>query len=157
MTVTDSDIDPSVVIFKKELVNIYGAKIKANTSIGPFVEIQNNSLIGKNCKISSHSFICNGVIIEDEVFIGHGVIFTNDLYPRSTDNNGNKLNFGDWKLLKTIVKKRVSIGSNSTILCGIEIGENSIIGAGSTVTKNINPNSIYAGNPAAFIRKIKVD
>ena len=79
MTVTDSDIDPSVVIFKKELVNIYGAKIKANTSIGPFVEIQNNSLIGKNCKISSHSFICNGVIIEDEVFIGHGVIFTNDL------------------------------------------------------------------------------
>lgn len=157
MTVTDSNIDPSVIIYKRELVNIYGAKIDANTTIGPFVEIQNDSVIGKNCKISSHSFICNGVTIEDDVFIGHGVMFTNDLYPRSTDNNGKKLKFGDWDLLKTLVKKRVSIGSNATILCGIEIGENSIIGAGSTVTKSIDKNTIYAGNPAKFVRKIKVD
>jgi len=135
------------------LTNIYGCSIDENTKIGPFVEIQSGVNIGKNCKIQSHSFICDGVNIEDGVFIGHGVMFCNDRLPKATNISGHLKSNEDWKLEKTHIKKLASIGTNATIMCGVTIGENSLIGAGSVVTKNIPDNEIWVGNPAKFLRK----
>ncbi len=138
-----------------DFVNLYGCSIDDNTKIGTFVEIQKNAFIGKNCKISSHTFICEGVHIEDNVFVGHNVTFINDKYPRSTNEDGSMQGESDWSVEQTFVKKGASIGSSSTILCGVTIGENSIIGAGSVVTKNVPDNVIAAGVPARVLRKIK--
>jgi UDP-2-acetamido-3-amino-2,3-dideoxy-glucuronate N-acetyltransferase len=140
-----------VRVFKPDLVNIYGCTIGDETTIGPFVEIQSGTTIGKRCKIQSHSFICEGVTLEDEVFVGHGVMFTNDLYPRSTNEDGSSKGKDDWTLATTLIKKRVGIGSNATILAGITIGENAIIGAGAVVTKDVPPYAIVAGVPAKII------
>ena len=133
-------------------VNAYDCSIGDNSKIGAFVEIQKGAFIGNNCKISSHSFICEGVHIEDNVFVGHGVMFTNDLFPRATNADGSPQTEADWKLMETFVKKGASIGSNATILCGITIGENALVGAGSVVTKSVPPNTVVAGVPAS-IRK----
>jgi len=135
-------------------VNAYGCQIDDNSKIGAFVEIQKGAFIGKNCKISSHSFICEGVHIEDNVFIGHGVMFTNDLFPRATNTDGTQQTEADWKVIETRVKKGASIGSNATILCGITIGENALVGAGSVVTKDVEPNTVVAGVPAKILKKI---
>ncbi|HZZ74956.1 MAG TPA: acyltransferase [Puia sp.] len=135
-------------------VNAYGCTIDDNSKIGAFVEIQKGAFIGKNCKISSHTFICEGVYIEDNVFIGHGVMFTNDLFPKATNADGSQQTESDWKVIKTIVKKGASIGSNATILCGITIGENALIGAGSVVTKDVLPNSVVAGVPAKILKTL---
>jgi len=135
-------------------VNAYGCSIDDNSKIGAFVEIQKGAFIGKNCKISSHTFICEGVHIEDNVFVGHGVMFTNDLFPKATNADGSPQTEADWKLIKTIVKKGASIGSNATILCGITIGENALIGAGSVVTKDVLPNTVVAGVPAKIIKTL---
>jgi len=152
------NISPDVIVGENvkiyDFVNLYGCKIDDNSKIGTFVEIQKGSKIGKNCKISSHTFICEGVTIEDNVFVGHNVTFINDLFPRATTADGNLQNENDWKCIPTIVKKGASIGSSVTILCGITIGENAIIGAGSVVTKNVSPNTIVAGNPAKLLRNI---
>lgn len=137
-----------------DFVNLYGCSIDDNSKVGTFVEIQKNAFIGKNCKISSHSFICEGVHIEDNVFIGHNVTFINDKYPHSTNADGSLQSEIDWKVEETFVKQGASIGSSSTILCGITIGENSIVGAGSVVTKNVPPNTIVAGNPAKILKHI---
>ncbi len=134
-------------------VNAYKCEIGDGSKVGAFVEIQGGSTIGRNCKISSHTFICEGVHIEDNVFIGHGVMFTNDLFPRATNPDGSPQSAADWKLIETFVKKGASIGSNATILCGITIGENALVGAGSVVTKDVPPNSIVVGNPARKIQK----
>jgi acetyltransferase-like isoleucine patch superfamily enzyme len=136
-------------------VNAYGCSIDDNSKVGAFVEIQKGSTIGKNCKISSHTFICEGVHIEDNCFVGHGVMFTNDLFPRATNPDGSPQSETDWKLVETFIKKGASIGSNATILCGITIGENAMVGAGATVTKDVAPNTIVAGNPAKIIKQIK--
>lgn len=135
-------------------VNAYGCSIDDNSKIGAFVEIQKGVTIGKNCKISSHTFICEGVHIEDNVFVGHGVMFTNDLFPRATNADGSMQTEADWKCIETFVKKGASIGSNATILCGITIGENSMVGAGAVVTRDVPPNTIVAGNPAKPIKTI---
>jgi len=135
-------------------VNAYGCSIDDNSKIGAFVEIQKGAFIGKNCKISSHSFICEGVQIEDNVFIGHGVMFTNDLFPKATNPDGSPQTDADWKVIETKVKKGASIGSNATILCGITIGENSLIGAGSVVTRDVPPNTVVAGVPAKIIKTL---
>ena len=135
-------------------VNAYECSIDDGSKIGAFVEIQRGVVIGKNCKISSHSFLCEGVHIEDNVFIGHGVMFTNDLFPRATNSDGSQQTETDWKVTETHVKKGASIGSNATILCGITIGENALIGAGSVVTKDVSANTIVAGNPARVIKTI---
>lgn len=140
-----------VKIFK--FVNAYGCTIDDNTKIGAFVEIQKGASIGKNCKISSHTFICEGVHIEDNCFVGHGVMFTNDLFPKATNPDGSQQTDDDWSLVETFVKKGASIGSNATILCGVTIGENALIGAGSVVVKNVPANSIVVGNPAREIEK----
>ncbi len=136
-------------------VNAYGCSIDDNSKVGAFVEIQKGATIGKNCKISSHSFVCEGVHIEDNCFIGHGVMFTNDLFPRATNSDGSQQTDADWKLVETYVKKGASIGSNATILCGVIIGENAMIGAGSMVTKDVPANAVVAGNPAKVIKYLK--
>jgi len=138
-----------------KFINLYGCCIGDNTKIGAFVEIQKNSLIGKNCKISSHTFICEGVTIEDNVFIGHNVAFINDSFPRATAKDGNLQTQADWKVEPILVKKGASIGSGSTILSNVVIGENALVGAGSVVTKNVPPDTIAAGNPAKILRKVE--
>ncbi len=135
-------------------VNLYGCEIGDGTKIGTFVEIQKNAKIGKNCKISTHTFICEGVTIEDNVFIGHNVTFINDKYPRATNPDGTMQTEADWKVVPTLVKKGASIGSSATILCGVTIGENAIVGAGSVVTRDVPDNTVVAGVPAKIIRKI---
>ena len=145
-------VGKNVSIFS--FVNAYECSIGDDSKIGAFVEIQRGVVIGKNCKISSHSFLCEGVHIEDNVFIGHGVMFTNDLFPRATNSDGSQQPETDWKVIETHVKKGASIGSNATILCGITIGENALIGAGSVVTKDVSANTIVAGNPARVIKTI---
>ena len=135
-------------IFHPDLVNIYGCTIGDESTIGPFVEIQKGVTIGAKCKISSHTFICDGVTIEDEAFIGHGVMFINDIYPRSTTEEGELQGSDDWTLVETRIKKRASIGSNATIMGGVTIGENAIVGAGAVVTKDVSPGSVVAGVPA---------
>jgi len=137
-----------------KFINAYGCTIGDNTKIGAFVEIQKNATIGRNCKISSHTFICEGVTIEDEVFVGHNVAFINDTYPRATTADGGLQTEADWQVEPTRVKKGASIGSGSTILSRVTIGENALIGAGSVVTRDVPDNAIVAGNPAVYIRDI---
>jgi acetyltransferase-like isoleucine patch superfamily enzyme len=136
-------------------INLYGCSIGDGTKIGTFVEVQKNAVIGKNCKIQSHTFICEGVTIEDNVFIGHSVTFINDKYPRATNTEGDLQSEVDWKVDPTLVKKGATIGSGATILGNVTIGENSIVGAASAVTKDVPDNTIVAGNPARVIRHIK--
>lgn len=140
-----------------DFVNLYGCKIGNDCIIGAFVEIQNGVEVGNKVKIESYSFVCEGVKLEDQVFIGHHVVFTNDRYPRSTNKDGRLRERGEWRILKTVIKKGASIGSNSTILGGLTIGENSIIGAGSVVTKDVSPNVVVVGNPARVISRVKLD
>ena len=127
-------------------VNLYGCEIGNESKVGTFVEIQKGAKIGKNCKISSHTFICEGVTIEDDVFVGHNVTFINDVYPRATIGDGKMQTEEDWTCVPTLIKKGASIGSSATLLCGITVGENAIIGAGSVVTKDVPSNTIVAGN-----------
>jgi acetyltransferase-like isoleucine patch superfamily enzyme len=134
-------------------VNLYGCSIGDNSKIGTFVEIQKNATVGVNVKVSSHSFICEGVTIEDDVFIGHNVSFINDKYPRSTTGNGQLQTESDWQVVKTVVRRGASIGTSATILCGVTIGEEAIVGAGSVVTRDVAPRTVVAGNPAKVIRK----
>jgi len=151
-------IAPSVKLGKDvkifDFVNLYGCEIGDRTKVGTFVEIQKGAKIGKDVKISTHTFICEGVTIEDEVFIGHNVSFINDKYPRSTTTDGSMQTEQDWKVVPTLVKRRASIGTSSTILCGVTIGENAIVGAGSVVTKDVPANTVVAGVPARVIRKL---
>ena len=148
----DVKLGKNVKIFS--FVNLYGCEIGDNTKIGTFVEIQKNAVIGRNCKISSHTFICEGVHIEDDVFIGHNVTFINDLYPRATAVSGKLQTEEDWKVVETFIKRGASIGSSTTILAGVTIGENALVGAGSVVTKDVPPNMIVAGNPAKILREV---
>lgn len=150
--IVNVNLGKDVKIF--DFVNLYGCSIGDNSKVGTFVEIQKNSSVGSNCKISSHTFICEGVHIEDNVFIGHNVTFINDKYPRATSDSGELQTESDWKVVETIVKKGASVGSSATILCGITIGENAIVGAGSVVTRDVPANTVVAGNPARIIKKI---
>jgi len=138
-----------------KFINMYGCEVGDDTKIGAFVEVQKNATIGNRCKISSHTFICEGVTIEDEVFIGHSVTFINDMYPRATTETGGLQTEADWKVDKTVIKRRASIGSGSTILANVTVGENAIVGAGSVVTKDVPANTIVAGNPARVLRRVQ--
>ena len=151
-------IAPSVKLGKNVRIiafaNLYGCEIGDESFIGPFVEIQSDVKIGKRVKIQSHTFICSGVTIGDEAFIGHGVMFTNDRFPRATNPDGSLQGAKDWKCEPTVIGRRASIGSNVTLLCGITIGEEAVVGAGSVVTKDVPARTIVVGNPARILRKI---
>ncbi len=155
---TTQIIAPDVKLGKNvkiyDFVNLYGCQIDDNSKIGTFVEIQKGSKVGKNCKISSHSFICEGVVIEDNVFVGHNVTFINDPYPRAATDDGNLQTEDDWVCIPTQVKKGASIGSSATIMCGVTIGKNAIVGAGCVVTKDVPDNTIVVGNPARILKKV---
>jgi acetyltransferase-like isoleucine patch superfamily enzyme len=135
-------------------VNLYGCEIGDDVKIGTFVEIQKGVKIGSRCKISSHTFICEGVHIEDEVFVGHGVTFINDRHPRATAKSGALQTEADWQCVPTVVKRGASIGSGATILCGLTIGEDALIGAGSVVTRDVPPHTVVAGNPARALKSL---
>jgi len=136
-------------------VNLYGCEIGNETKIGTFVEIQKSAKIGDRCKIGSHTFICEGVTIESEVFVGHGVTFINDRYPQATNSAGELQTEADWPCQSTVVKRGASIGSGATLLGGITVGENAMIGAGSVVTKDVPPNTTVAGNPARILKSVR--
>ena len=140
-----------------DFVNLYGCEIGDEVKIGPFVEIQKGVKIGNRCKISSHTFICEGVTLEEGVFVGHGVTFTNDRYPRATNDKGRLQTEADWECIRTLVKRGASIGSGTTLLCGITIGEDAMIGAGSVVTKDVPAGATVAGNPARIMRSISLE
>jgi len=140
-----------------KFINLYGCEIGDNTKIGAFVEIQKNATVGKNCKISSHTFICEGVNIEDGVFVGHGVTFVNDSYPRATNAEGQLQSEQDWAVERTLVKRGASIGSGSTVLSRVTIGECALVGAGSVVTKDVPAYAIVAGNPAKVLRYQEIE
>jgi acetyltransferase-like isoleucine patch superfamily enzyme len=144
LPINDCKIGENVKII--EPVNLYGCTIGDNCFIGPFVEIQKNVIIGDETRIQSHSFICDGVIIGKHCFIGHGTMFTNDIFVDSP-------NFENWVKRNTNIGNDVRVGSNVTLL-PVEIGDNSIIGAGSVVTKDVPANCVVAGNPAKIIRKV---
>jgi acetyltransferase-like isoleucine patch superfamily enzyme len=133
-------------------VNLYGCSIGSNSRVGAFVEVQKNSSIGENVKVSSHTFICEGVTIEDDVFIGHNVSFINDKYPRATTEDRKPQTEADWGVVKTVVRRGASIGTSATILCGVTIGRNAIVGAGSVVTRDVPDSAVVAGVPARFVR-----
>jgi acetyltransferase-like isoleucine patch superfamily enzyme len=134
-------------------VNLYGCSIGDNSRIGAFVEIQKNASIGRNVKVSSHTFVCEGVEIEDDCFIGHNVSFINDKYPRATSDSGVAQSEADWQVVPTRVMRGASIGTGATILCGITIGENATVGAGSVVTHDVPDNAVVAGNPARSLHR----
>lgn len=150
-------ISPDVILGKgvkfHGFCNLYGCEIGDETRIGTFVEIQKGVKVGARCKISSHSFICEGVTIEDGVFVGHGVVFVNDRYPKAVNPDGGLKDSKDWNCERTLVKNGASIGSGSTLMCGITIGENALVGAGSVVTRDVKDGATVAGNPAKPIRK----
>jgi acetyltransferase-like isoleucine patch superfamily enzyme len=126
-----------------KLVNLYECTIGDNSFIGPFCEIQKGAVIGKRCRVQSHTFICEGVVVGDDCFIGHGVMFVNDLYPKANDPG--------WKMSKTRIKDKVSIGNNATLL-PVVVGEGSLIGAGAVVTRDVADHAIVVGNPARRLR-----
>lgn len=149
------DVKLGVNVRLSKFINLYGCEIGDETKIGAFVEIQKNAKVGNRCKVSSHSFICEGVTIEDNVFIGHGVMFTNDSYPRATTGDGSLQTEADWKVEKTVVRRGASIGTGTTILPNVSIGENAIVGAGSVITRDVPANAVVAGNPAKVLRYLQ--
>jgi UDP-2-acetamido-3-amino-2,3-dideoxy-glucuronate N-acetyltransferase len=151
----DVALGKDVVIFQPELVNLYGCSIGDGTRVGAFVEIQRDAVIGGNCKISSHSFICSGVRIEDGVFVGHGVMFVNDRYPAAVNQDGSLQSAADWQCVPTLVRRRASVGSNATIMCGVTIGEQALVGAGAVVTRDVADFAIVAGVPAKQIGDVR--
>lgn len=156
MPISDTvQLKGKVTIHHPQLVNLYGCEVGDGSRVGAFVEIQKGAVIGERCKISSHSFVCEGVTIEDEVFVGHGVMFTNDRFPRATNWDGTAQSEADWTLELTRVKRRASIGSGATIVCGITIGEGALIAAGAVVTKNVPDFAIVAGCPARVVGDVR--
>jgi UDP-2-acetamido-3-amino-2,3-dideoxy-glucuronate N-acetyltransferase len=137
-----------------DFTNLYGCEIGDESKVGTFVEIQKGAKIGRRCKISSHTFICEGVTLEDNVFLGHNVTFINDLFPRATNGDGGLQTEADWKCVPTLVKRGASIGSSATILCGVTVGEQAVVGAGSVVTKDVPPHAVVAGNPARVLKML---
>ena len=124
-----------------------GAKIGENCNICSHCFIEKEAVIGNNVTIKCGVQVWDGVTIEDNVKIGANVTFTNDKYPRAKNTN--------WELVPTLIKKGASIGAGSTILCGVTIGENAMIGIGSVVTKDVPAGEVWVGNPARFLKKIE--
>ena len=144
--IRDVDFGDGVIVHP--FTNLYGCRIGDESRIGSFVEIQEGAVVGARCKIQSHTFICTGVEIGDEVFVGHGVMFINDRRPRATTDDGRLQTVDDWKLERTVVEERASIGSGATILCGVRVGSGALIGAGAVVTRDVGRRESVTGVPA---------
>jgi UDP-2-acetamido-3-amino-2,3-dideoxy-glucuronate N-acetyltransferase len=144
-----------VFIPQPSLVNLYGCSIGAESKVGPFVEIGRGASVGERCKIGSHSYVCDGVRIEDRVFVGHGVMFTNDAFPRSTAPDGAMQTADDWELVETLVREGASIGSGATVLPGVTIGVEAMVGAGAVVTRDVPDFAIVVGNPARVVGDVR--
>lgn len=155
MITNDVKLGKNVKIYHKQLVNLYGCNIGSSSIISSFVEIGRGVKIGERCKIQAFAYIPEGVTLEDGVFIGPHVCFINDKYPRAGNADGSLKLSKSWEVVPTRVCKRASVGSNATILCGVTIGEDSIVGAGAVVTKDVPPRTVVVGNPARVIRKLK--
>ena len=138
-----------------DFVNLYACEIGDHSRIGTFVEVQQGVKIGRNVKVSSHTFICEGVTIEDDVFIGHNVSFINDRYPRATTADGRPQAREDWTCLPILVRRGASIGTSATIMGGITIGEEAMVGAGAVVTRDVPARAVVAGVPARVVRKLE--
>ncbi len=151
MIAPDVSLGRNVTIPHPELVNLYGCTIGDGCKIASFVEIQRGAVLGRNVKVEAFVFIPTGITIEDDAFVGPHVCFTNDPYPSSVDEEGRLLESGDWAVVPTLVKRRASIGANATIVCGVTIGENAMVGANSTVTRDVPPDSLAVGTPARVV------
>jgi UDP-2-acetamido-3-amino-2,3-dideoxy-glucuronate N-acetyltransferase len=132
--------------------NLYGCEIGDRSRIGPFVEIQAGVVIGADCKIQSHSFLCEGVTIEDEVFVGHGVVFVNDKNPRATNAGGELAGPEDWELQTVTIRRGAALGSGAVIMGGVEVGASATVGAGAVVVRDVEAETVVAGNPARPLR-----
>lgn len=150
----DVKLGKGVTIYQPGLVNLYGCEIGDGTKVGAFVEIQAGVKVGRNCKIQAFAFIPEGVILEDAVFVGPHVCFTNDKYPRATTPEGRLQQGSDWEVVPTLVRRMASLGANASILCGVTIGEFSMVAAGTVVTKDVPAHTLVAGNPARTVRRI---
>ena len=137
-----------------QLADVYCCEIGDGTKIESFVYVEGGAIIGSNCKIKAHAFIPEGIIIEDCAFIGPHVVFTNDKYPRAVNPDGTKKGRNDWTLLQTRVRRGASVGAGAVILPGLELGEYSLVGAGSVVTKSVPPYKIVRGNPAKVVGSV---
>lgn len=146
--VKSKNIGEGTIIWQYCVV-LENAIIGKNCNINYNVFIENNVVIGNNVTVKSGVQLWDGIIIEDNVFIGPNVTFTNDLTPRSK-------NYPE-KYIQTIIKKGASIGANATILAGIIIGEYTLIGAGSVLTKSTQPFSLWYGNPAKHMGYVTKD
>lgn len=133
-------------------VNIYGAQIGDNTKIGAFVEIRKGVKIGRNVKVEPFVFIPEGVTIGDCVFLGPNVVFTNDVYPRSCNKEGKLIE--EYEITPTEVRNGASIGAQSVIMCGVTIGENALIGLGSTVMNDVPADAVVYGEKAKERRNL---
>lgn len=117
-----------------------GAQIGENCIISKNVYIDSDVRIGKGVKIQNNVNVYHGVTVEDDVFLGPSMTFTNDMFPRAFNV--------DWEVTETLVKKGASVGANATIVCGSVLGEYSMVGSGSVVTRDVPPHTLVAGNPA---------
>jgi len=146
--ISDTYLGKDVAIWSN--VNIYGAKIGAESKIGSFVEIRKDVVIGDRVKIEPFVFIPEGVTLEDEVFIGPSVTFTNDIYPASVLPDGKLIT--EYDITKTFVRRRAAIGAGSTILCGVDIGENALVGVGTTIIENVPAGAVVYGEKGQLRR-----
>ena len=132
----------------RDFVNLYGCRIGAGSTIGPFVEIQRGAQVGSDSTIQSHTFVCDGVRIGDGVFVGHGVMFTNDKAPRVLNDAGERQTADDWTLEPVVVEDGASIGSGAVVVGPVRIGRGALVGAGAVVTRDVPAGTVVAGVPA---------
>jgi UDP-2-acetamido-3-amino-2,3-dideoxy-glucuronate N-acetyltransferase len=151
MIAADVELGRGVVIHHPEQVNLYGCRIGDGCKIASFVEIQRGVELGRAVKVEAFAFIPSGVTIEEEAFIGPHVCFTNDRFPAAVADDGRLLGAEDWEVVRTLVRRRASIGANATIVCGVTIGEGALVAAGSTVTRDVPPGVLVRGVPARVV------
>jgi acetyltransferase-like isoleucine patch superfamily enzyme len=126
----------------------HNAQIGKLCVLGRGVFVDADVMVGDNVKIQNYVSVYTGVSIADGVFIGPHVCFTNDLFPRAVNPDMSPKGADDWIVTETHIERGASIGANTTIVCGVTIGEWAMVGAGSVVTKNIAPYTLIVGSPA---------